>query len=564
MTAVGFSVSTRLHRAILVLGALLAPWTAAGAAELQTPVDRADPAVIGEEMRQSADQRSGAQPSPDRSVIGVPGPASGPSSSGGFIAGAIRIVGAEMLSPTDFAAAIEPYLGRELDGEALRALARDVADVARRAGYGLATAAVPPQDVLNGILRVQLDEGRIDAIEVSGPAAAMVERRLAPLADGRPVRTAELERRLRIAGDLAGVAVGQARLARRGARNILILDTGFDRVSAQAWIDNWGSDTVGPVRLRLSADVNRLLAGGDRLSFGGVVTPLQPGEFQLAHARYALPVGTAGTELAVRGYVGHTEAGAALKSLDLDGISYELAVSASHPLIRSREASLWGTIDFSMRDSELSRRDLRLRNDRVAAASFSLYGTAAAAGGQARVRLTLVQGLDLLGATDRGDPLASRFNAGGTFTKFAFWTEYYRSLGGRFSLLLRGEGQIASRPLLSSEEMGLGGNPFLRGYDYRERAGDRGAAAVGELRFDLRNLPSPLRRAQLYVYGDAGRVVNQRGGFGDGSLVSAGGGVRFWARHGIEGAAEIGVPLADGFNGRRPGPRFTFILGARF
>ena len=47
----------------------------------------------------------------------------------------------------------------------MRALASDVANVARGAGYGLATAWIPPQRVSNGVLRVVIDEGRIDAIE---------------------------------------------------------------------------------------------------------------------------------------------------------------------------------------------------------------------------------------------------------------------------------------------------------------------------------------------------------------------------------------------------------------
>ena len=551
-----------MRRAMFVLAAFVTSWTAAPA-EMQSPVDQADPSVIGEEMRQNREDER-RSPRADPEVSAETRRSGGVTSSAAFTVGAIRVEGATALAQIDFAPAIEPYLGRQLDPEALRSLARDVAEVARAAGYGLATAWIPPQDVLNGILRVRLDEGRIDAVEVGGPARAIVEQRLAPLTNGLPVTTAQLERRLRLAGDVAGVTVGQARLVRRGGRNILTVDTAFERVSGQAWLDNWGSDTVGPVRLRLSGEVNRLLTPGDQLSFGGVVTPFQPSEFQLVHGRYALPLGSNGTEIALRGYVGTTEAGGRLRDLDLAGTSYEVSLSASHPLQRSQASSLWATFDLSLRDSELDRDDVRLRNDRIAAVSAGLYGSARMAGGWGRVRITLTQGLDVLGATDRNDPLASRSYAGGAFTKLDFWTQYYRTLGGNFSLLLRGEGQIASRPLLSSEEMGLGGRSFLRGYDYRERAGDRGAAMMGELQFNLRDLPRPLRRAQLYVYADAGRVTNLRGEAGDGTLASVGAGARLWALHGIEGSVELGIPLADGPSGTRPDPRLSFTLGARF
>ena len=551
-----------VRRTVLVLGALLTSWTAS-AEGTQTPVDRADPSVIREEIRQGRENEP-RTPRADPQISAGTGRNVGMTPSPAFTVGAVRIEGASALSQTDFATAIEPYLGRQLDAEALRALARDVAEVARAGGYALATAWIPPQDVVNGILRVQLDEGRIDAVEVSGPARDLVEQRLAPLVDGRPVTTARLERRLRLAGDATGVTVGQARLVRRGGRNILTVDTAFERVSGQAWLDNWGSDTVGPMRLRVSADVNRLLTPGDQLSFGAIVTPFQPSEFQMVHGRYALPVGNDGTEIALRGYFGNTKAGGRLRDLDLGGTIYEVALGLSHPLQRSQASSLWANFDFSLRDSELDRDDVRLRSDRIAAVSAGLYGSARMAGGYGRVRVTLTQGLDVLGATERGDPLASRNNAGGPFTKLDFWTQYYRSLGGNFSLLVRGEGQVASRPLLSSEERGLGGRSFLRGYDYRELAGDRYAAAMGELQFNLSDLPRPLRRAQLYVYGDAGRVTNLRGEAGGGTLASAGAGIRLWAQHGIEASLELGVPLADGASSRRPDPRLSFTVGARF
>jgi hypothetical protein len=100
------------------------------------------------------------------------------------------------------------------------------------------------------------------------------------------------------------------------------------------------------------------------------------------------------------------------------------------------------------------RMGARLRDDHVVTASAVLAGNARFGGGRLRVRLGYVQGLDILGMTARGDPLASRSDGGGPFSKLEFWTEYERSLGRGFGLDLRLAGQLASRPLLASEEMG--------------------------------------------------------------------------------------------------------------
>lgn len=549
----------KVRRTLAVLAALTVPCVVQ-AAELQTPVDRIDPAVVSDDFR----SREPQAPRPATPVISAESQTADIiTSDAAFTVGAVRVEGATMLSPADFAPAIERYLGQPLGEAELRALASDVAAVARDAGFGLATAWIPPQDVVNGILRVRLDEGRIDAVEVEGPGRRIVEPRLTPLADGRPVRTAELERRLLVAGDLAGVSIGQVRLVRRSGRAILTVATDFDRVTGRAMVDNWGSSSVGPVRLRVGAGFNRMILPGDRLTVGGVVTPFQPREYQYVQAGYSLPVGGNGTEVSVRGYFGHTDPGGALRDVDVDGKSYEAAVGLTHPLQRSRTASVWAMLDLTLRDSELDRDGVRLRNDRIVTASAGLYANGELGGGRARVQLSLIQGLDWLDATERGAPLASRRDAGGSFTKLYFWGDYTRSLGGNFGLSLSGEGQLASRPLLSSEEMGLGGQPFLRGYEFRELAGDQGVVGAAELRYDLRALPRPLRDAQLYAFIDAGEVANLDGGFGGGTLVSAGAGVRLWAEHGLEAGLQLGVPLRDVF-GERPDPRLSFIVGVRF
>ena len=113
--------------------------------------------------------------------------------------------------------------------------------------------------------------------------------------------------------------------------------------------------------------------------------------------------------------------------------------------------------------------------------------------------------------------------------------------------------------------MGLGVRQVLRAFDYWEVSGDEGVAASAELRYDLESgLPSPLRRLQLYLYADAGRATNLRGGFGGGSLASAGGGARAWFSHGLEAGLELGVPLTDSPYDPNPDPRFSFSLASRF
>jgi hemolysin activation/secretion protein len=536
---------------------ILAPCAAHAA---QSPADRADPSVAREQLNQERVTPANARQAP-RIEQSAPGSL---AAFAPFVVGAVRVEGATMLRPSVFAPAIEPYLGRELGPAELRALATDIANVARRLGYGLASAQIPAQKVVNATLVVTLDEGRIDAVEADGNARANVEHLLRRLVDGRPIRTADLERQLLLAGDVAGVSVDRVRLERRDGRNILLVRTRREALQGRVLVDNWGTGAIGPLRAQFSLDVNGPATGNDRLSIGAVVTPLQPSEFQFVRAAYSAPIGTSGTELALSAYLGHSRPGGALAGQRLEGTSFDLEATASYPLLRSRTASLWANVQLGLHDSDLDRAGATERSDRIATLSAGLNAVGRLGEGWLRSHLRLEQGVDAFGATRRGDPLASRGDGDAVFTKLAFSAQYATPLSARFSLALAMEGQLASRALLATEEMGLGGRSFLRGYDYREMSGDRGVAASAELRFDLGQVADAVRRIQLYAYGDAGKVGNAGTGTGGGSLASAGGGVRIWLRNRLEAGAELGVPLGHSPFHADPKPRFSFTVGYAF
>jgi hemolysin activation/secretion protein len=430
---------------------------------------------------------------------------------------------------------------------------------------GLATAWIPQQRLVNGVLHVLLDEGRIDEVEVGGSGAEAVRPYLAPLTSARPVRLGTLERQLMLAEDVAGIRMGRAKLERRGGRNILVVQAVRDRIQASASIDNWGSPAVGPVRARLTADLNGLLAEDDRLTIGGIVTPLQPKEFGLARAAYTKPIGSSGTELSMGGYVARSRPGGVLADFDIEGDSSEIELGIRHPFHRTRAASLWVSADFKLRDSSQTREGVKVRDDRLATVHAGAFGVSRTANSRTRARFSLIQGVDVLDATRKGDPLASRADGSAVFTKAEAWLEYEQQLGNGFSFMAQAEGQAANRALLSSEEMGLGGRYFGRAWDYREFSGDKGVAGSTELRFDLKGLPRQVSDAQLYVYADVGSVGNYDGGLGGGTLASAGGGIRLWLDGSIEATLEAGFPLTDGAEPAADrDPRLSFTLGTRF
>ncbi len=539
--------------------ALIGAMPASAAA--QNAVDQGDAGTVARDtLVNEAPATSAPAASP-----GLTGRAAATSALSGTVpVGAIRITGARSLPLSAYAPVIDSYVGRDLDPAALRALAGAVADVARQNGFGLATAWIPPQTVVGRMLEVVVDEGTIDSIEVKGAAERPVARLLAPLVGAGPVTTAAVERRLQLAGDVEGVTIGKSRLDRRGRRNVLVVETRRQNAIGYASLDNWGTDTVGPVRAQASVNILGVAGDDDRLQVGGVVTPFQPREFRLGQLGYAKPIGTSGTILELSGYYAQSKPGGSLRNRQLTSDSVSVSFELSQPLVRTRKSGLWLAGKLNLRDSEQDAAGIARRDDRIASASLLARGFARFGRDRLRGRVAIVQGLDILGASGTIAPLASRDDADGTFTKVEAWGDYQLSLGKRASLVVAAEAQLADQALLSSEEFGVGGRSFGRGFDYREVSGDRGAAASAELRFDLAKLPRPVRAAQLYVYGDAGVAGNRETGFGGGTLASAGGGIRLSTER-LSGSFELGVPLKDA---NRPSSardvRASFTLSARF
>ena len=514
----------------------------ANAQETRAPIDEA--AAIDAKERSvspSRDTPSATQIEPrtdDRQSLG----------RGVYNVGPISLEGLGELSVVDFVDIIERYAARDLDGEQLNTLASEVAARAQAKGYVFATAMIEPQSLRAGVLRVRVDEGRIDRIRIDGDDDAAIRSQLAPLLNGRPVTKARLERHLLLADDISGVRVRRAYFEREADRGVLVLEARRSRASGAVVFENDGTAPVGPERLRIDADFNGLLTPTDEVDITLATTPFEPGELQYAKLKYEAVISSSGTQAGVVVSHSRTDPGAYLADDDVTGRSTRLGIELRHPFIRRRNFSLWGEAELQLRDIRRERDGALDRHDRIPVVRLGAFMAGAAAGGRYRARVTYSQGLSVLGATERGDPLASRDDASAVFSSLYAWADWERELGSGFTMELAARGQIASAPLLSTEDLGLGGNRFLRGYPYSQRSGDEGVMGSGELRYDWADALGLLDNMQIYAYADGGYVGNIDNGRGTGELYSAGGGLRTDIVSGLDFDVELAMPLS--------GPRY--------
>jgi hemolysin activation/secretion protein len=486
-----------------------------------------------------------------------------PGFSNGTLIGGVNIEGGDKLPASEFSSIVETYLGKSADGASLQQLARSVASLARERGYLFASAIVPEQEINFGIVRVKLDEGRIDEVRINGVQNQRFRRILGILAGSAAVK-AVLERQLLLAGEIPGISILRTRFERDHGRGILIIDAKEDRAKGQIALDNFGSNSLGPIRARAQADLTSLIVEGDSLTTQLLGTPTSVKELTYASARYAVPVGDDGFTLAVSLGAGRTQVPSFAGAQNINGRSKFASVSALYPAIRSNSHSVWISGEVAYLTVDQAALGVTLQQDTVVTASLSVNGQIRLGGGRLNGGIGYVQGLGILGATGNQDPLSSRFDGDGKFRKSYAWLQWTAGLGHKLSVRVAATGQIASRPLLAAQELNLGGPGFGRGFNFSERFGDEGVAGSIELRRDF-NEPLPhVNWAQLYGFTDAGYVHNLQNGFGSGSLYSAGGGIR--AKIGptelsLEAAMPINVIRAE--SGDKD-PRVNMSLGYRF
>ncbi len=483
----------------------------------------------------------------------------GVATTGAVMVGAVQIEGLEILSPTQFSSVVDSFIGQELDTSGLERLARAIADRARDEGLVFASAMVPPQSIRMGVVRVQLDEGRVDEVRIEGTHNARLARLLQSLA-GRAVRRQELERVLLSAADLPGISVGQTRFAREGKRGVLHVEVSRKTWRGKVEADNSGSTGIGRVRARLSMELSDLLGEGDNLTVNTVSTPIDPKELAFVSVQYERRIGDSGLSASISAATGRTRPDPDLNAIETKAKSSYLAGQISYPVVRSMKANVSVAAELAYLSVAQDLIGIATTRDDIVTLTVSAWGNMRLTSGQLAAGVSVAQGLDLFGATKPGDFLTSRFDASGQFTKFSGWAFWRTNLDRQTTLKLSVVSQLSSAPLLAAQEIGIGGTAFGRAYDFSQRFGDQGVLGSIELRRRYDDLIPGLDWVQAYGFADGGYVTNKAGGFGSGSLYSVGSGLRFG-----KGKAELGIeaayPLnADPTHGESKDPRINLSV----
>jgi hemolysin activation/secretion protein len=468
-----------------------------------------------------------------------------------FVLRHVSIVGATAVLPDQLAAAYRPYIGKKVSHADLAGIAGKITEIYRTAGFNLSRTIVPPQDIEGGSIRIRVIEGTVTAIDLKGEGAEQfgVRSLLAPILAERPSRLTTLEKQLLMVNGRPGVRVEDTILEEIGnasGRFRLTVLVKTWHVHTSFGFDNLGSSAVGPWQSYATAAFNSYLVQGDTLAVNLSTTPADPRQLGFGRLSYDAPVGTEGLRVGASATFSEVRPGdyrhafndnTATESFELrasiaplQSLRSSLTLTAAMDFVNSSESDVFGPI-YKDRIRTLNlTSDFRLQDD---------------FGGNNYLTATLRQGLGIFGASRSTDDFLSRDGASSNFSALNVWFTRYQALTDAWSLKIAGAGQVASGPMFLSQQFYLGGAAFGRGYGAAEVSGDNGMAGSLELRFDQKLNSKYITSYRLYSFIDSGVAWNTGFNYTDGiSLVSAGGGIRFFLINNTQADLSVAVPLS--------------------
>lgn len=517
----------------LVGAATFVAWWSVGFAQTPPRVDPFEPPSAPQGPPAAIEFKLDAVPQQDHPI------------RGSALVRSFRVSGTSALSDSELVEIFAPWAGRELNGEQLALAAAAVTRHMREKGFLVAQAFLPAQVVHDGVVTIEVLEGRIGSVRLDVPGGAGLRETIARkfldgLKSGDAIRREPLEHSLLLLNDLPGTrlhaTIESAPAPGTADIRVRVVDDGKP-VVATLNLDNAGQRATGEIRGSMEVRFRGPLGLGDMLNVQHRRS--SAGGETLSSVVYGLPVNGLGTRVGVRlsrqDYVLRKE----FAGLDARGDQHAYALLASHPLIRRSDQNL--TLQASHAKASYMDRlgvfDLISRVEHRLTAFGVAFDSRDQWLGEGANQVQIQR---LSGRARQSDPFylaldsgAGSLNVYNRFSVVRFRALREQRIGPSSSMLVQVSGQSASRNLDAGLELALGGPDAVRAYPAGEVFADAGWVARIELRhgLDLGEWGS----GALAVFVDQARArINRDAVAGDSAnirgLGAVGLGAAFWNR----------------------------------
>ncbi|MBF0523159.1 MAG: ShlB/FhaC/HecB family hemolysin secretion/activation protein [Candidatus Omnitrophica bacterium] len=431
----------------------------------------------------------------------------------------------------------------------------------REKGFFLTRAILPAQEIKDGVVSIQIVEGRLGQVVVQGGKfykADFIKKHFVCAQKGI-FNYNELMRSLVILNEYPDLQVKAVLKKGQEPFTTDIFLTVEDKRPFHTFVDynNAGSRYVSTHRAGAGVEYSNLIAQGDKMSLRGVSG--SPARTQgYASASYELPINSYGTKASFSYQWSEFNVGREYRRLNAGGNSVAYNLSLTHPLKRTLTSSMDVLLGFDYKNLDNFLLGAETSKDRLRIANFGITGDFLEKSLQGRdyYKIIFSQGCpSLWGGDSRNNPVASREGAGSFFFRSNIELGRYQSLPWDMILLTKGRTQMASDVLPASEQFDIGGVDTVRGFPSSEHLGDTGSVLNAELTlppffgahqvpFLHKTLKEFMRIVGCIDYGITYAKNPQPGEAKSNEITGAGVGVRLDFGHDLNAKVDVGFPIA--------------------
>ena len=477
-----------------------------------------------------------------------------------FFISHINIKGNECLSSSLLQKVVCFYESRELSMQEIREICRKIQKEYVCRGYFLARVYPPEQDITDGTLILEVIEGRLGEITVTGNCNYKTSficsyfRRFQNCA----INYDKFIETLLLLNDNMDLTVGAVFKKGKTYGTADVVLQVVDRWPVHLYLNtnNYGSSTTTKQRTGGRLDYGNFLMNGDKFTIAQVMgTPIK--NLLFTDVRYQIPLTRRGTNLLATYLHSQFDVGI-LNPLKLKGRSDIAAGKLTQAWKRTRRLNTDVYIHFDYKQIKNRALGKTSSFDKLRNAGAGLtFDWVDRLCGRNIGDLHLVAGIpDILRGSSAVDSQSSRVGAGAKF--WIYYLDYTRvqRLPWDIFLMLQGSGQYSVYKLPLAEQIYIGGAEATRGYPVATVLGDKGYHGSVELRTPipgLKNCKAPFTSRtwkdilQLVFFYDRGQIwlnggdtINQKNSV---VLNGVGAGFRIYGPWKIEWSFDAALPI---------------------
>jgi hemolysin activation/secretion protein len=482
-----------------------------------------------------------------------------PETSQIFTVKQFQVIGSTVFSPEKLNQLLTDFLNKPITFAQLLEARSKITELYIQEGYITSGAYIPEQALTGGIVRIQVIEGGLEDIQITGTRRLnpnYIRSRIAlgastPLNQKRLLESLQL---LQLNPLIQNLSAELSAGSRTDANLLAITVTEADSFNIQTILDNDRSPSVGSFRRQLQINEANLLGFGDSISLGYSNTDGS----NTIDTSYTLPLNPRNGTLSFS--YGNTSANVIERPfniLDIESASQSYELTFRQPLLQTLNQEFALGITASRRESDISSS--LLEEYKV---PLSVLSPGADEDGRTRVSAlrffqewTSRNSQEVIAARSQFSLGIGGFNATINKTapdsRFFAWrgqAQWVRLLAPDTLLLIRGDVQLGSTTLLASEQFGLGGINSVRGYRQDLLLTDNGALASVELRLPIVRVSPWDGVLQVTPFVDVGTAWNNSLSGNENNtntLASVGLGLRWLQGNNFTAAVEWGIPLVS-------------------